>query len=72
MQKNQREIYSNKVSGLLKGEKGEGEVEIHYIVQNWVSRPNINDFRHPTCHKVFEKRLEKGGKNEGENYFSPL
>ena len=75
--KNQREIYSTKVSGLLEGENaGTGGGKWYKergkcIVQNWVSRPNINDFRHPTCHKVFEKMLEKGGKNEGENYFSP-
>ena len=45
-----------------------------YRVQNWVSWPNINDFRHLTWtyHKVFEKRPQKCGKNEGENYFSPL
>ena len=46
----------------------------HYIVQNWVSRPNIDDFRHPTWtyYKVFEKMPKKCGKNLRENYFSPL
>jgi len=45
-----------------------------YKIKNWVSRPNINDFRHPTWtfSKVFEKMPKKCGKNEGENYFSPL
>ena len=36
-----------------------------YTVQNWVSRPNVYDFRHPTWtyHKVFEKSLKNAGKN---------
>ena len=44
------------------------------IVQNWVSRPIIDDFRHPTWiyHKVFEKWLEKCGKMRGKIIFSPL
>ena len=43
----------------------------HYIVQNWVSRPNIDDFRHPTWtyYKVFEKMPEKCGKNLRKNFF---
>ena len=47
---------------------------MHYRVQNWVSRPNIDDFRHPTWtyQKVFEKMPEKCGKKEGENNFFPL
>ena len=47
---------------------------MHYKIQNWVSRPNINDFRHPTWtyHKVFEKMPEKCGKNEGKLFFHTL
>ena len=43
------------------------EAEIHCRAQNWVSRSNVDDFRHPTCtyHKVFEKIRKK----HGENYF---
>ena len=47
---------------------------MHYLVQNWVSRPIIDDFIHPTWiyHKVFEKLLEKCGKMRGKIIFSPL
>ena len=47
---------------------------MHYKIQNWVSRPIINDFRHPTWtyHKVFEKMPEKCGKNEGKLFFHTL
>ena len=49
-------------------------IVVHYIVQNWVSQPNIDVFRHPTWtyYKVFEKMPEKCMKNLRENYFSPL
>ena len=45
---------------------------MHYRVQNRVSRPNIDDFRHPTWtyQKVFEKMPEKCGKKRAE-IFSP-
>ena len=80
--KKNREISSNKVRRLLwplrggKCGKGGGNIygerEMHYKIQNWVSRPNINDFRHPTWtfHKVFEKKwLENAGKIRGKIIF---
>ena len=47
---------------------------MHYLVQNWVSWPNINDFRHPTWtyYKVFEKMPKNAGKIKGKISFSPL
>ena len=47
---------------------------MHYLVQNWVSRPNIDNFRYPTWtyHKGFEKMPEKCEKNDGGNYFFPI
>ena len=46
---------------------------MHYRIQNWVSRPNINDFRHPTWtyHKVFGKNALKMREKWGGKLFFP-
>ena len=45
-----------------------------YRVQNSVSRPNVDDFRHPTWtyHKVLKKCPKNAGKMRGKIIFSRL
>ena len=51
---------------------------MQYRVQNLVSLPNVDDFRHPTCtyHKVFEKCPKNAGKinlrNKSKNSRFPI
>ena len=43
---------------------------MHYLVQNRVSRPNIDNLRHPTW--TYHKGFEKCPKNAKKNIFSPF